>query len=521
MKGTPHVDVPLRNLARLGACALALSCFWPVAARAASTAAVGDFAGFMARVTAPNSVTVGIGTGGTFYPTTASSALGGTSGWSSAPNFGAGSTGGGLAIGQRGSVVVGGKSVPVTLSTPVTKAALADGMGILFRNAAKLAGPIGVVALLADLAPMLEQAGIQQNPNAANDPDNPFLMSVDQCANGFCTHYAIGSTGGTYYPSVQQAWSAYRATLPNSFDRGFCVSPISYSGPTFTTGYVSYTRTDSSCNWGNGNTAGTNSTTQSGAYVYNKSVPGSGTLQPANWDTVRPKYEAMNPLPSETLQKQLDWARKHAGQNGIEPYKLPLGNPTVTSPEPQLQPSTKTQTSTKTVTGPDGRPMTIETTTTTTETTPITTSGDTVKAEPKTTTTTVTKTTDADGNQTTKTESETTGTETDADPTQEPKEADLCEKYPDILACAKPELDTPDEQIPKRDISLTYSPENVLGGGGCPADKVMTVGGQQITVWDWQARCADIVNWVKPVVLALAAFISMAILVPSLRGAEI
>lgn len=104
---------------------------------------------------------------------------------------------------------------------------------------------------------------------------------------------------------------------------------------------------------------------------------------------------------------------------------------------------------------------------------------------------------------------------TDGDPNTEdkPKEdqRDLCEKNPDILACAKPDLDTPDNEIPKKTLDVSYAQENLFGGGSCPANKTMIIAGQQITVWDWDASCGYITNYMRPVILILSAFAAFVI----------
>ena len=89
---------------------------------------------------------------------------------------------------------------------------------------------------------------------------------------------------------------------------------------------------------------------------------------------------------------------------------------------------------------------------------------------------------------------------------------DLCERNPDILACAKPELDTPDGEIPKKTVDVSYQPENLFGGGACPADKTMTAHGVQLKVWDWQQGCGYITSYVRPVILVLCACVAMAII---------
>ena len=96
-------------------------------------------------------------------------------------------------------------------------------------------------------------------------------------------------------------------------------------------------------------------------------------------------------------------------------------------------------------------------------------------------------------------------------PTESKEQIDLCEKNPDILACSKPELDTPDDEIPKTNRDVSLQPENLFGGGSCPANKVMTVGGQQVTVWDWDQSCGYITGYMRPVVLVLCAFAAFMI----------
>ncbi len=89
---------------------------------------------------------------------------------------------------------------------------------------------------------------------------------------------------------------------------------------------------------------------------------------------------------------------------------------------------------------------------------------------------------------------------------------DLCQRNPDILACAKPDLDTPDGDIPKTTRNITYSPDNLFGGGSCPANKVLSLhNGQQLTVWNWEQSCGYITGAVRPVVLLICAFCAFAI----------
>ena len=104
----------------------------------------------------------------------------------------------------------------------------------------------------------------------------------------------------------------------------------------------------------------------------------------------------------------------------------------------------------------------------------------------------------------------------EAKPEEKP---DFCEANPESIACA--EMDTPDGEIPRSEREVTYSAEDsgVAGSGSCPANKTLTLSnGQTITAYDWQPACVNITTYVRPVVLAAAAFIALLILVPAVRS---
>ncbi|WP_159912019.1 IgG-binding virulence factor TspB family protein [Pantoea sp. 18069] len=106
----------------------------------------------------------------------------------------------------------------------------------------------------------------------------------------------------------------------------------------------------------------------------------------------------------------------------------------------------------------------------------------------------------------------------DTDPDDKPKEEDsksLCEKHPDILACSKPDLDTPDGEIPRLNLDVSLQEENLFGGGACPADIYFAPHGlQQMKVWDWNKACGDITTYLKPILLICCTFAAFMILVP-------
>lgn len=111
-------------------------------------------------------------------------------------------------------------------------------------------------------------------------------------------------------------------------------------------------------------------------------------------------------------------------------------------------------------------------------------------------------------------------TVTTDEPTDEP---DMCEKNPDLLACQKVDLDTPDGDIPKETHTITYSAENLgFAGGTCPANVMFKGAGMssQVTLVNWSSHCSMIVTYAKPMILALATFAALMIIFAG-RGPEV
>lgn len=106
----------------------------------------------------------------------------------------------------------------------------------------------------------------------------------------------------------------------------------------------------------------------------------------------------------------------------------------------------------------------------------------------------------------------------DAGENDKPREEDsksLCEKHPEILACTKPELDTPDGEIPKTSRDVSLQEEGLFGGGACPADVYFSPNGlQQMKIWDWNKACGDISTYLKPILIICCTFAAFMILVP-------
>ncbi|TAH12288.1 MAG: hypothetical protein EAZ11_06670 [Curvibacter sp.] len=108
----------------------------------------------------------------------------------------------------------------------------------------------------------------------------------------------------------------------------------------------------------------------------------------------------------------------------------------------------------------------------------------------------------------------TTGAGTTTTTTEQPvEELSDCEKNPGSIACA--ELDTPDDEIPKTEKQVSFTPENLgFGGGSCPANVVMTPANMAtpITVINWADNCQKITTYAKPMILAMALFAAMMII---------
>lgn len=101
----------------------------------------------------------------------------------------------------------------------------------------------------------------------------------------------------------------------------------------------------------------------------------------------------------------------------------------------------------------------------------------------------------------------------DDKPTPE-EDKSLCEKHPDILACSKPELDTPNVDIPKATKTITYQVEDAFGGGSCPVDVYTNIGGKNVRVYEWSRTCSVVITYLRPIILLLGAMGALFILSP-------
>lgn len=159
-----------------------------------------------------------------------------------------------------------------------------------------------------------------------------------------------------------------------------------------------------------------------------------------------------------------------------EPVQLVPGTNTVAppgTPPSQTQPGTKT--------------------TTTTKTHPITYSGNSVSYTTNNTT----------NNSITNNVTNVTTNETKTEEVKDDKEPDQCQKYPDTIGCKEIDFDTPEGEIPRKQIDVAWSPVDLgLGGGSCPAP-VQLYDNKQFS---YQLACDNLLL-IKTMVIAIALFV--------------
>jgi len=85
----------------------------------------------------------------------------------------------------------------------------------------------------------------------------------------------------------------------------------------------------------------------------------------------------------------------------------------------------------------------------------------------------------------------------------------LCEEYPDILACSKPEFDTPEEdELPTVDKDISINPQGFGGGGSCPAPRHLS--GANVD-FEFTLLC-DGMSMLRPILIAVAWLVAGLIL---------
>jgi len=101
----------------------------------------------------------------------------------------------------------------------------------------------------------------------------------------------------------------------------------------------------------------------------------------------------------------------------------------------------------------------------------------------------------------------TTGTTTSS--LEPAKQEDPCASNPDRVGCL--DIDTPDGEIPRKTVDITYTPEDPgWGSGQCPAPFSVTTS-KGVVSWDLAPYCTVLSNVVRPVVILFALLAAMFI----------
>lgn len=94
-----------------------------------------------------------------------------------------------------------------------------------------------------------------------------------------------------------------------------------------------------------------------------------------------------------------------------------------------------------------------------------------------------------------------------------------CDKYPNSLGCMPVGSPPPDGTIPTQTRTITQQQGPSFGGAGvCPANLMVSVHGQSIKALDMAQPCSWIVNYIKPILLLLAAISAVFIVAPKAEG---
>lgn len=406
---------------------------------------------------AGNVTTVSIGTNGTPLAAAPQTGLPTGNGWTQAGNFGVakGTTAEGLKIGARATIgLPQGRSIPLTVTSGVTPANL-------FKGFRALAGP----GLLFNGLPMVLQW--MADSGVRVDPVGGGLQRTDPstCTVAPCYNWRASLAGAVNRSSGQAACDDYRTLYNAQYPSGNPrVTVSTFNTANSTSCFVTY------------NYGGPYETAITRISV----APSSQSWLPASMDDIAPYMQAKQPEPG-VVNEMLS--------RGV---KLDVNRPTVTGPASVAGPSASSTDSTGKVT-------------TTTITYKPTYNDNRVTNNIETT---VTSYNPATG------ETVTEQTKVEEAPEPEKDESDQCEKYPDRVGCA--ELDAPEGEIPRDEVSVSYEEQNLFGEGSCPADVSANIAtlGKTMKLWNWQKTC-EMALPLRAMVIALATFAAALIVFPT------
>ncbi len=402
----------------------------------------------------------------------------------------------GLALSGSGNLPLGaaGRVVPVALVGKVSNKALGLALG---RFVGAAGGPMGFAVITAGTIAIPAVMDWLESADLETGGPSGFQKRRlgDVCVSGCLEWSPYDTAGGWYKGSAAAAqavadWAAPRMCPSNASNCSSRVDRIDFEAyPIKVWVHETFDL----------NTGGVGSSDNAYSIV-SRPTPGYdlSSVEPVELPDVLAALEAVQPSP-EVLQElfTIDQTGRYSDQLLKD---LAVQNVVASGPSTVIGPvETKTEPATSTT--PE------KTTTTKTDYNCVYVMADVTCTDKKTETATTTKINPATGLP----ETETTTTTTEKEP--ETKQEDPCNEHPNRNGCREDEFDIPDGEIPKIDKTITFQAEDLgFGGGSCPANKTMMVGGQSITVVDWAENCSYITTYAKPMILAMAFFSAMMII---------
>lgn len=388
----------------------------------------------------------------------------------------------GVNLGGTASVPVNGASVPVALKTNL-------GTDVLIPAAMAGIGCVqgGVVGVLACAAVGGAVAAAPLAYKWVTDSGgriNPTTGQFERAAEGQCVGQTSCRQYRAYYGSSNT--TVWVGTFDKACDNNMVGMKEANPANTYTRngawvpypnladgGYCPYIELRPGGGTGNGNAP-------TPTRVVNPTA--NPTWLPSTMDDIAPYMKGVPVDPG--IVKEL-------ADRGIE-----LGNPPLQVTGPSSVPGPTTSTTTNNTTNNTSSTVTTNTTNNYTyEGNKVTNIGTSISS------TTTTK--NPDGTTTT-TGTSTTNT-TPGTPAEPEEQKVQCDKYPNSLGCA--DLDVPAGDIPKSNKNITFSEEAVLGGGSCPADRLI---GQY--TFSYAPTCSTITSYVRPLVLMIAGWMAIVII---------
>lgn len=89
-----------------------------------------------------------------------------------------------------------------------------------------------------------------------------------------------------------------------------------------------------------------------------------------------------------------------------------------------------------------------------------------------------------------------------------------CEKFPGSLGCAPVGEPPAGDSVPHQTRNLELSTGPVFAGGSCPQNLAVHILGRNYTVLNMAQPCAWIVDYMRPIILLMAAISAVFIVLP-------